>query len=1454
MAFKEAVGQEQNVQADFEASQTTGCGQLSVQFTDKSAGNPSSWQWDFGNGNASTDQNPSAVYASPGTYPVTLTVSNGVSLDKKIIYITVYQPPVVDFSLTPTSGCYPLNVQFTDKSQAGTGTITDWTWDFGDGSPFSTEQNPTHLYTGAGKFNVKLSVTNSAGCTNSSSLPDGVITNQGITVDFTADDTVSCSAPLRVHFTASTSSRESIVYNWDFGDGNTANGKTATHTYTQDGSYTVTLTAAVGGGGCQDQVVKENYIHVGTYKSDFEVPKGCAKVPLTFKNTSNPLPESATWDFGDGTTASGIDIKHTFKSPGTYQVTLTNDFDGCQRTVTKSITTYPSPTADFKVTQNSFCDTPAVVSFQNLSQGATSWKWRLGDKDSIMEKQPTHTYAAGGDFDVTLIATNANGCVDSVTKQNYVHVEVPDLKFYASPGFGCVPFTTTFHLPEGSAAQIKNYKWDFGDGSPTSSDATPKHKYEKTGAFTVTLNVVTQSGCKQSFKRNSYIHVGKHVNVQFDAAPREVCLSDTVQFTNKSSPRGNGWVWYFPNDGDKTDSVENPLHHFSSLGKQDVKLRVNNNGCYSYLTLEDFITVKEPKAAFSWKLPSCSDRLTLKFEDESRGAEAWHWDFGDGGTSTDPNPSYTYATSGARKVTLTVTNGSCSSTTTQWVRVIKENPVLNISPQKICKGDTVTLTAGNIHIPEFVNSLVWNNGNGETKTTEAVRDEIPEVQFTYDQNGIYTPSLVVNYTNKCQSEVKGTPVIVQGPTAAFSMSDQNICQGSRVTFTGKSKPDPADAAIKQWIWDYDDGTIDTTSTGSATHDFKTGGNFNIKLTVTDVNGCLDESEMEKNNVLIVDNSKASFSTPDTLACPGSVIRWNNNSLGKDLSYLWDFGNGTTSTERIPQNISYSKDSAYTVSLKITTDEGCMDDTIIHNYITVGTPKAVMDDTDGIKICRILKDTAINLSQNYKSILWDFGDGTTSDRDTAYHIYNVPGTYTQKLIVNGYSEGCKNEVEREITITGPVGKAIIDDMGGCNPHTVHFSAKNVTTAVWYQWDFGNGVFSDSSKSDNATYTYKKTGDYHPRLILTDAQNCKVFIPINDTLNVIVDSVGLRSVHSWPEVCDSNKVVFGSKGMVFSVDSLGQPAEYHWDFGDPSTLNDVSNEATPAYRYRVPGTYYPTLKINTQYGCEGIIKDTVNIPDSTLLKVTATADPVDICAGDSVHLQVSSNIGLRYVWSPAERLNDPNATQAIAWPATTTTYQVTAFSKANCQSTTANINVVVHKNPEVATDSVLSLPTGSVVQLKASGSPDITQWEWSPSDYLSCTFCASPTSTPRKPLTYVVTVMNQFGCTDTSSVKINLVCAEGKVFIPNTFTPNNDGMNDVFYPRGRGVREVVYFRIYNRWGQLVYERTHFQINNITAGWKGKFKGKRLNPEVFIYQAAMICDNGKLFHLKGDVTLLR
>jgi len=234
--------------ANFNAAPVTGIMPLTVQFLDTSTGNPTSWQWSFGDGATSSLQSPSHMYANPGKYTVALTVSNAQGSNTMMMSDLVYvrnTPPTADFSGSPLSGPAPLSVQFTDLSTGNA--ITQWNWDFGDGSTsVGANNNPIHVYQSLGLYTVTLVASNDGGSSTKSKQAYVNVSNFAPSADFSAVPS-SGPVPLNVQFTDQ-STGSGLSYLWQFGDGQTSVLQNPTHTFTTSGIFNVNLTVSNGGG------------------------------------------------------------------------------------------------------------------------------------------------------------------------------------------------------------------------------------------------------------------------------------------------------------------------------------------------------------------------------------------------------------------------------------------------------------------------------------------------------------------------------------------------------------------------------------------------------------------------------------------------------------------------------------------------------------------------------------------------------------------------------------------------------------------------------------------------------------------------------------------------------------------------------------------------------------------------------------------------------------------------------------------------------------------------------------------------------------------------------------------------------------------------------------------------------------------------------------------------------
>ena len=1425
--------------ANFTASPLAGCAPLVVQFQDLSSGTPTSWSWDFGNGNTSAKQNPAATYLVSGSYTVTLTVknANGTNTLTRTQYITVYEAPTINFIASQTTGCFPLNVQFTDNSNPGAGnTNAGWFWDFGDGT-ISTEQNPLHTYTTAGSFAITVKVTNDKSCWRVVTFPNSITTNPGITADFTNTLPAVCRPPAAVTFTNTSTGPGVLSYLWDFGDGSTSNAISPAHTYTATGLYNVSVTVT-NDNGCTDSVVKNNLIPVGQYNPSFTKPDSiCINIPVTFTNTSVPVPSAQTWDFGDGTTSTAVNPVKTYTAAGTYPVKLYTTYGSCSDSVSNTIVILDKPVAAFTAPSVAACQAPLTVNFQDQSTNAATWQWSFGDGTTSTDQNPVHTYNDYGTYDVKLIVSSGFGCADSIIKTAFVKIINPQIAIPSLPAAGCIPFTINPVPTITTADAVTSYLWDFGDGA-TSTLQNPTHTYPTQGTYTVRLIITTSTGCTDTLLINNAVRVGSLPTANFSAAPIPVCASDPVQFTDLSTT-ADAWLWDF---GDGTTSgAQNPTHTYLTTGAFDITLTVTNNGCPATIAKPGYITVRPPITKFDI-VPHCNQRLEFTFNDQSLGpVTSWLWDFGDGTTATVQNPVHDFPALGDYTVTLTTTTvfgpgDQCSYTLSKTVHAIDENPDFSVSPNPGCKGSPISFaaTAGNI---ANITSYAWDFGDGTTLTSNG-----PSTSHVYLNSGTFSIRLVTTDLNGCTDTIlKNNFVRINGPKASFSATNAMGCKGLNVVFNDLSTNDGINA-ITNWQWDFGDGTVQNYTAGPFQHVYVNEGTYTVKLKITDASGCADSLSLP--NLVTATDPVPGFTSTDTLTCPGATVNFINTSAAVNFTSIWDFGDGTTSLIASPTH-AYAAPGVYTVKLNITDQYGCPDSIIKTSFVKVDQPVAAFTVNDSISSCTPFEVKFKNSSTYFTSVLWKFGDGSISlEPDSATHYYGQAGTFQSSLIVTSPG-GCTDTAYHTIAVYDTVGSFInYTPLGGCSPQPVAFTAFT-PGPVNYLWDFGDGN-TDTTTTPAANHIYNSFGDYVPVVIMQDPSGCLIPVSGIDTIH-ITGSTSKFGVNT-NLLCDSGYVNF-----IDSTTFNDPITNWNWNFGD-GTTSTVQN---PVHNYVSPGLYTVSLNTITQAGCSS----TATLPD--LIKVVLSPDIT--ITGDSIACVFSSmtqqGVILRADTSAINwSWNFPNGNTSSAQnpPANIYTtpgnFSITAIAtnSSGC-SDTAIKNIIVNPLPASDMPGTITVMAGNSLTIPATYSPNTATWNWTPTNGLSCTACAQPVVTPRFNTTYTVSFVDSNGCRNTDTINVVVVCTDGNIFIPNTFSPNRDGSNDIFYPRGKGIDRIQVLRIFNRWGEIVFEKSNFPVNDAGYGWDGSYKGKEPQPGVYVYQVELYCINGDLIKFTGNVALI-
>jgi gliding motility-associated-like protein len=1318
------------VTANFSGTPLSGCSPLVVQFTDLSTGPVTTWFWDFGNGNTSTLQNPGAVYVTPGTYTVSLTVSNGVTPNTftQTNYVTVFQNPTAALTnTTPRNGCAPLNVCFGDISTPGSGAISGWLWDFGDGNT-STAAAPCHTYAAAGVYTVSMVATDVNGCHNTVVMPNFVNVSTPPTASFQGAPLAACVPPLNVTFSNfSSGGAAPRTYQWDFGDGSPISTATnPTHTYNASGAFNVTL-ITVDANGCSDTLVRPAYINIGTVVAAFtpNTTTICEGQSVTFTDNSTGNPNSWNWDFGDGGTSTAASPTHTYNAAGTYTVTLIASNGACSDTEVQTalITVNPAPVANLVADTTQGCAVPFAVQFTDLSTGPIStWAWNFGDGNTSTLQNPAHTYTAPGTYTVTLTVTGPNGCTDNVVFTNYIQIVPPVADFVGVPIMGCIPLPVAFTDISNSVEPIVSWQWDFGDGN-TSTAQNPSNTYTTPGAFTVSLIIVNSAGCTDTIIRPAYIQAGTPPVACFTVNPTVACVNAPVNFTDCST-NATGWFWMFGDGG--TSNAQNPTYAYQDTGCFTVTLIASNLGCTDDTIIANVVCITPPLARFNLNpATGCDTPLVVTFTDNSILPDTWLWDFGDGSPTTNvQNPTHTYTTLGTFTVTLTVadTVNGCVDDANATVTIT--HPVANFTGTSLngCGPLTVNFT----DLSTGATTWAWDFGDGGVSNAQ-------NPTHTYQNPGTYTVTLVIGDNNGCtDTHVEVSFVQVIGPLVDFSGTPLAGCDSMLVNFTDLSTPT---APITSWAWDFGDGN--NSALQNPSHMYMPG-TYTVSLTLTDANGCV--RTLTRNNYVSVTDPHAGFTVNDTITCTGVALQFTNTSVGTGLNYLWDFGDGNTSTAQNPSH-AYAANGNYTVTLSITDVNGCTDASIQVNLVTISNALAAFNANPTSASCPPLLVAFNDLSfWDITGWTWTFGDGTGSTLQNPAHVYATSGSYDVSLAVVT-DDGCRDTLLMPglINILGPNGNFTFDPDTGCTPQSVHFVANATNTAV-YTWDFGDGNVGIST-IDSIDHVYTQTGTFHPILILDDGLGCTFSILSPDS--IVIDTIPLVNFGVNANVfCRLDTVRFTD--LTFSTRPI---TSWYWDFGDGNT----SNLQNPSHYYAAPGSYTVSLGVVNQFGCT----DTVALPANVSLFFPPTAAflPSDTIGCNPLTVNFTdASTGNQPITAWDWTFGDGN-TSAIQNPSNTYptgNYLVTfiAIDSAGCRDTVTN-DIVVNPGPIagfVADDSVGCPPMP--VQFTANGGMGIIGWNW---DFGDGNFGAGITTGHIYPLSgsYTVTlaVVDTLGCVDT-----------------------------------------------------------------------------------------------------------
>jgi gliding motility-associated-like protein len=714
----------------------------------------------------------------------------------------------------------------------------------------------------------------------------------------------------------------------------------------------------------------------------------------------------------------------------------------------------------------------------------------------------------------------------------------------------------------------------------------------------------------------------------------------------------------------------------------------------------------------------------------------------------------------------------------------------------------------------------WSFGDGTTDTTF-------NPSHTYTVAGTYSVQLAATNTTGCYSTDTILAVIKVWPLPAITVNSPTICAGTTTTLTA--------TGASTYTWSANNVTVSSIQSPTVVTQYTVTG--------TSVHSCVSTAttSISVNPLPIVSASSSTICAGDT-----TTVTANGAS-----TYTW---NTSATTQSI--TIHPSTTTHYTVTGA--DSNNCKN--IATSTITVNPLPVIIINHPSICI----GNTATLTAGGASTYTWNTNDTTSS-------IVQSPVVTTHYTITATNVNACVKTATTSITVD-PLPTISVNNDTICMGTNAILTAVGASTYTWSTGNTGTSVVLSPTVATNYTVTGT---DIHscvntatvnisvnvtPIISVSNATICAgntatltasggttytwstsenvtsiMVSPIATTQYVVSSSNGLctSSKTSTVSVVVNNTYIGSIASVVCTGDSLklyttSAYAAYNWNTGQTTASIEVTHA----------GTYF----VNTidNYGCKGM--DSIKVSEDS--PVAIQLQDATICDGQSVQLQLTQGSNYVYLWSPPFGLTNTGIYNPVAHPTTTTTYTA-SIANGPCISTNT-VTIVVHPLPALSVQPKYSLvPEGENVTLHATSTDSCI---WSPGDYLSCNNCNTTLSTPASDIIYTITATNNYNCSTVTTATVQ-VEIEATLYIPNTFTPNDDGLNDVFKAVCNHIHDLKMV-IYDRWGLLI-----FQTNTIDQGWDGTYHGGKCQEDVYVYKLQYTDDpTNKSHNMAGQVTLLR
>lgn len=1352
--------------------------------------------------------------------------------------------------------------------------IGTWSWlASSDSGTLDNKQNPTTFARGLKantNYTLIWTISNNA-CTPSTSTV--TITNLGPLTNIidTATQTMCNSATVTVNGQTPTGGDKNYNYQWQVKQGNSwfsIQGATnVSYTFTAD--TTVILQRLVTDPPCTSASLQTTIFVQPPLGNNFITGSNQACINTSPGLLTGSVPTGAGGNFMyqwqssiDTVNVGWANILGADTQNYTPPVLNLNDTNYYRRIVTTNLCSgsqannstgfvvfiRPNAVANWAIATDTSC---APFSINNnavspildtITNGSYNWYAHDSLYGSNAAINPGYTLVPAYDsVTIKMVAVSRYGCKNDSLSGWFYTPPSPQTKFKVSDSSDCGPLADKLTNITPYLGYFQ-YSWNFGfDSTATSTLAQPgvvvfpPNPFNKDTIYTVTLTGFNQCDTV-TYSRN--IKVRSKAKAIFTPSATFGCSPLTDTFINTSRGDSTTYLWEFGDGTSKLAKDTLPLAHTYHTGSQDtftVKLLAENycgNDTGQYAIVVAAGTIKLRITVNGNELTGCNPS-TVHFINTTQGASTFNWDFGDGNQAVSKQSPFNldtithrYDSVGTFNVTINASNNCTDTTGFETIKVLSTPKAAFVAtPDTLCIGHPISFT----NKSDATTGLIWNFGDGGNSL-------VTNPIYAYIKPGNYDVQLIAERQhpsfNTCMDTATRQVTVVPSLTGFISVVDTvSTCVPFTVTFANANA-----VSSKTCTWNFGDTTTGTGNT--VTHTFTKVGSYSVLMNAVDTGGCTYTAAKQ----ITVNGPAGSFAYDHGVVCGGSPVNFVATVTGTD-SLQWNFGDNVFSTTlpNTPLYYTYPQSGKFLPSVTLLSANGsCMvqlkgTDTITIDYVNAGFT------TSELKVCDTTTVNFIDTSNAWlglKSWAWNFGNSKSSTIQNPKQVFLTSNTWPIQLIVRSNS-GCSDtaNVPTFIKVNNTPKATILADTIGCEdqPQLNIAAITSVDSVTYFDWQFSNGT---SGNTDTINAYFATPGHYKTKLVIGTAYGCY------DTLKASV------LINPTPQVVTTPDFTL-CKGQSAFINTTGA-TKYEWTPSTGLSCNTCPNPvANP-----IVTTNYVVAGFNS-FGCAD--RDTLLITVPQPFTLTTSGNDT-MCIGDKPN-QLAAFGASNYSWSPSIGLSATNLATPLANPSLTTVYRVIGTDDYNCFADTSYLVVAVGTYPTVSLGPELVLSTGTNVTLSpvftypTDAAGPINKYVWSPSTYLSCDNCPNPVATVENDICYTLTATNIYGCSsNVDTLCVKAFCKNTQVFIANAFTPDGDGINDKLVVQGKGIKVVKSFRIFSRWGQVVFERDNFPANDPSFGWDGTIKGVPASPDVYVYTCEVTCENDVTFEYKGNTTIIK